>query len=145
MEDWAGAIERRLLEAAVLVTSSELPDWVLRHFRIARRCFGLGMYDATWIFLRATIEAVSFDWLVRHGHVPAGGGIRAIAERRMQECLRLVREQASLPSSLMNRISRVNQGANTIIHGKRDVIVPSEAATLGAIRDVVEYAERLFG
>lgn len=143
LEDWVPPIEERLLEVAYLVTRTELPDWVLRHFRIARRCFALEMYDATWVFLRATIEAVSFHYLSHRGHLPGGERVRAVAEWRLQDCLRIVRQGGQVSATLMKEVDDVVRRANHIIHRKREVGAPGEADTLRAIRHVVDYAERL--
>jgi hypothetical protein len=95
------------------------------------------------VFLRGLIEAVSFDWVDRHGHAPNDHRVRSMAEWRLQICLELVGKRGHIPSLLMKSVFAIVRRANDIIHRKRAVEMLSKMATLRAIRDVVNYSERL--
>jgi hypothetical protein len=142
--DWPEPINERLLKVQVLLTNKPLPDWLVRHLLTLRRCFALEMYEAAWIFLRALVEAVSFEWLKHKGSFGGPPNVRHIAERRLEELLGMVADRASISVSDMTKIRRIKSRANKIIHSKRPIDGPTEAETLEAIRQVIWYAELLF-
>lgn len=65
--DWTEPINKRLLSVQVLLTKRPLPDWVVSHLHTVRRCYALEMREAAWVFLRALVEAVSFECLSQRG------------------------------------------------------------------------------
>jgi hypothetical protein len=142
--DWPEPINERLLKVQVLLTNKPLPDWLVRHFLTLRRCFALEMYEAAWIFLRALVEAVSFEWLKQNGSFGGPANVRHISERRLEELLGMVADRASISVSDMTKIRQIKSRANKIIHSKRQLDDPTEAETLDAIGEVVRYVELLF-
>lgn len=142
--DWPEPINERLLRVQVLLTKKPLPDWVVRHLLTLRRCYALEMYEAAWIFIRALIEAVSFEWLKQNGSFKGPANVRHISERKLGELLEMVADRASVPVSDMTKIRGIKSRANRIVHSKRPIDSPSEAETLEAISQVIRYAELLF-
>jgi len=142
--DWPEPINERLLRVQVLLTKEPLPDWVVRHLLTLRRCYALEMFEAAWIFIRALIEAVSFEWLKQNGRFDAPANVRHIAERRLEDLLGMVADRASVPVADMAKIRRIKSRANRIVHSKRPIDSPTEAETLEAISQVIRYAELLF-
>jgi hypothetical protein len=142
--DWPQPINERLLKVQVLLTKSPLPSWVVGHLYTLRCCYALEMYEAAWIFARALIEALSFEWLTRSGRFEGPANVRHIAERRLGETLKMVAETASVPRIDMEKIIRIKNRANALIHSKQSINYPSESETLEAISQVIRYAELLF-
>jgi hypothetical protein len=142
--DWPEPINERLLKVQVLLTKRPLPTWVVRHLHTLRRCYALEMYEAAWIFARALIEAVSFEWLKQNGSFEGPANVRYIAERNLGQILDMVADRSSVPISDMKTIRQIKNRANKFVHSKRAIDGPSEAETLEAISQVVRYAELLF-
>lgn len=142
--DWPDPINERLLKVQVLLTKKPLPDWVVRHLFTIRRCYALAMYEAAWIFVRALLEAVSFEWLRQNGSFGGPANLRHIAELQLQQCLDMVADRASVPVPEMEQLRHIVRRGNKIIHSKRPIDSPSEAETLDAISHVIRYAELLF-
>jgi hypothetical protein len=141
--NWPIEVDRRLVEAGLLITQAELPNWVARHFQNARRCYGLAMHAALFVFLRALVEAVSFDWVARKRKLSGQGRVRSLTEWRLQESLAEIRGRGPIPISLMKKVDDVVRRANVLIHRKRAVDEPTESEALRALRDVISYCERL--
>jgi hypothetical protein len=142
--NWPDAINERLIKVQVLLTKRPLPSWVLRHLYTLRRCYALEMYEAAWIFVRALIEAVSFEWLKQNGSFEGPANVRHIAERNLGQVLDMVADRASVPIADMKTIQQIKSRANKIVHSKGAIDSPSQAETLEAISQVIRYAELLF-
>lgn len=142
--DWPAPINERLLKVQVLLTRKPLPSWVLRHLLTLRRCYALEMHEAAWIFMRSLIEALSFEWLKQRGEFGGSSKVRYIAERKLEEILRMIEDLATVPASDLAKIRKIKRRANKIIHSKRVLDDPTEAETFEAISQTVRYAELLF-
>ena len=141
--EWPNRINERLLEVTILITARPLPEWVVRHLRTLRRCYALGLNDVAWISLRSLIETISYSRLTEENDRANGSQVRLLAERSLQTCLNEIDKRSWVSRGQLQTIRAIVRRANSLVHAKGAIDVPTKPETLEAINAVVSYAHSL--
>jgi hypothetical protein len=139
----AAPVARRAARCGTIVVSERLPPNLIRLLGTVKRCFAIGLFDASIVFCRSLLEVAAFEFLADRGDLPNGRNVASVLERSDLSAL-LDRIGPYVPAATIGGGHRVRKMANDVLHSKQQGRTPSEQDAFESIMATFGFIERLY-
>jgi hypothetical protein len=133
---------RRRNEFGTLIVGQSLPEHFLHHFKNLRKCYCLGLFEATIIYCRSIVETGCFEALRRRGQIKIKSGVDDFREFSLKALMRSIKP--FVYHSNWDEADKLIKQADRILHSKRNKEAATERQAYEVIKTTFAIIEELF-